>query len=242
MINFSGKDFYIFGDSITNGVGASDSAHRYSTLLCQMLGATEHNFGIDSSTLQKRTPVNPLVPGINMLDRLGDIPTKVGSIAALMFFFGMNDWGVNSVSSCSSTDYCPANYVSDYQTVINACTAKGWSASEIIILSPSYPLDQAFTFYGGINGGRGNPTRAAMLNYQDAALSVANTNSTLFLNMYNAMLGSGNVTSLVKSTDGVHPNDDGHSFLAMTIFSFLTASIAKQSGSAMMLNNIFVSL
>ncbi len=211
-INFVGNNVYYFGDSITHGVNASDSAHRWSTLLSALLGCVEINHGIDGSVLENRSPTNPF-GGSNMVSRVASIPVKAVNDALVVFMFGMNDWGYNGVN------YTPAHYIADYQTVISECAARGWPGLRILICSPTYPADIAFAFYGGLSG-NSNPDRNGMLAFKAAAKSIADTNGALYVDTYTPMLNGGGA-SLVSGTDGVHPNDSGYAVIANSVYSFL---------------------
>jgi lysophospholipase L1-like esterase len=211
---YAGKNMYYYGNSITYGYPLSDLTKRWSTVLSGMLSATEVNHGISSSTLEKRTPLNPICCGTNMLDRLVEIPTKTSGDGLAVFMFGMNDWGYNGVN------YNPTNFIADYQTVINNALSKGWAASDILIISPTYPTDAAFPFYDERNSTNSAPTRAAMLDFQSACQTVATNNGCMFYNMYNAMAAQSNLSSMILS-DGVHPNVTGHQFIAQSIYNFL---------------------
>lgn len=201
------------GNSITVGYPLADESDRYTSVLTAMLGGTEINYGISSSTLEKRSPVDPICCGTNLLDRLSEIPTYTSSYSLLCFMYGMNDWGYNG------TNYNPTNYVTDYTAAIENALSKGWPPGRILILSPTYPLDAAFAFYNGINGSNAAPTRSVMLAFVEAAESVATATGVRYLDLYQPM--AANTPSGLVSADGVHPNEAGHLFIAQTIYNYL---------------------
>jgi lysophospholipase L1-like esterase len=206
----SGKNFYLYGDSITFGYLASSNAARYSTLLCGYLGATEQNYGVSSSTLEKRSPTDPL-SATNMVDRVSTIPTKSSGDGGLLFMFGMNDWGYNG------TNYNRTNFIADYNTIISNALSKSWSASDIVICSPSAPNSDAIAFYDSINSTNSGPSLLTMLDFVGACENVAITNGTHFVNCYQVF----SAASGVLNTDGVHPNDPGHLVIAKWIYNYL---------------------
>lgn len=207
-------NLYFIGNSITVGYPLADANDRFSTLLTAQLGGTEINHGISSSTLEKRSPVDPILPGVNLLDRLSNIPTKTAGNHLLVFMFGMNDWGYNG------ENYTPTNFIADYTTAINNAITKGWPTSRILILSPTFPLDQAFDFYDDINGSNGPPDRDRMLSFVAACETVATTFGTKYLDLYRA-IEDVNPNILINPSDGVHPNELGHQFIADEIYNYL---------------------
>ena len=44
------------GDSITEGAGASDEAHRYTDVFARMYGAKANNYGVGGSRIARPTP------------------------------------------------------------------------------------------------------------------------------------------------------------------------------------------
>lgn len=188
------------GDSITDGApGPSSVSKRYSTLTAGWVGLTEVNHGIGSSTMQKGTPVNP-IGGVNMQDRLGDIPTKSSNNRVLVFEFGANDFGYNG------GDYTPSNYKTAYRATLNNAISKGWETKDIYLLSPPYINTTGFAFYSGINGGN-TPSLSRLTAYISATLEIAQEFNTNYLDLYSCMTNNGGDTLL--SSDGVHPNDMG---------------------------------
>lgn len=82
-MKLQGAHITFLGDSITFGVGASDDAHRFSTVLCERAGAVEYNMGISGTTLctdGERT---------SRLSHVDDIPMNSDLI---IVFLGTNDF------------------------------------------------------------------------------------------------------------------------------------------------------
>lgn len=210
------KTVTFFGDSITAGTAASPLANRWTTLLCAEMGWTEVNKGLGGSTLSKRAPINPL-GATNMVDRLAEIPDYDRSQAYLFFAYGMNDWGV------AAANYTPTAFVQDSRTILNhAITAKGWPRNRIVMVTPSYPTDTAFTFYNGINGGN-TPTRANIQLFTQAVLNVSAEYSVKSINVYNPMASTPNIADYLRASDGVHPLNSGHQLMYNIIKSAISS-------------------
>ena len=79
------------GDSITEGAWAIPKGKRYSTLVCQMLGATENNYGIGGTRIAKQKQL-----GVGEKDDT-DFFTRAQTMdkeADFVFVFGgTNDYG-----------------------------------------------------------------------------------------------------------------------------------------------------
>lgn len=208
-------DFITFiGDSITDGApGPSSGSKRYSTLTSGWVGLSEVNHGIGSSTMQKGAPINPL-GGINMQDRLGDIPNKSSTTAVLVFEFGANDFGYNG------GDYTTANYKIAYSNALNNAISKGWQTKDIYVLSPPYINATGFAFYGSINGGN-TPLLSRLIAYIAATMEIAQDFNTNYLDLYSHMASNGG--DVLLHSDGVHPNDMG----CRVIASFLADQINR---------------
>jgi lysophospholipase L1-like esterase len=215
-LDLAGKTVTIIGTSITEQYNASPSTNRYATVLCGLINATEDNQGVASSMMCKRAPNNP-IGGVNMQDRLSDIPTyNSGTYAALIFEFGMNDAGYNGAN------YTTANFTIDYQAALDNAFSKGWPTNRILLLSNGYVLDAAFAFYDGINGGESAPDRTRFESFVAAVAQLAIDNDVMYLDMYAAM--EANSPAALIDTDGVHPVNAGHAFMASEIESFLISN------------------
>lgn len=204
---YSGKTAVLIGDSITRGYGLGSLSDRWSTKLCTALSMTESNFGVDSSTLQKRDPVNPF-GATNMLDRLSSIPTYTSSYGLLTFAFGMNDWRVNSVN------YNDTNFKEDYNTVLANAYSKGWPKDKIVLIAPSYPNNTPINAVA---------TRVRIQNLVQDCIDLIYENEINGYNPYAAMLAE-DYNSLLNA-DGVHPNSTGHTFMSTVFQNLLNATL-----------------
>lgn len=198
-LDLTGKNLYWYGDSITFGTYTTTPGNAFTTVASELLGATEVNHGEPGSTIEKRVPIDPLVGGQNMIDRLSLVPAyDAETDGMLVFVYGMNDAGYNSAN------YNVPNFLEDYATIITHCiTTKGWPANRILICSPSYATDAAFTFYAS-NFSVPAPDRARFDAFVAACEETADTFNTRYFDLNTATKNSGLLGSL--DADGVHPN------------------------------------
>lgn len=229
QIDFYGKSVYFMGDSYWAGSGASVTGKRATTLIAGGLGAVEQNFGVAGSTMEKRAPID-YQGATNMVDRVSQIPTKTNTMALLVFEFGLNDMGQNGAN------YTPANYITDYSTVLNNALSKGWLPSQILLISPAYIGSAGYAAYATITGNAA-PTRAHHLQFVTATQTISNTFKTLYLDLFHDQMA--NDTTLIGA-DHIHPTDAGHAYIANDVIKFLHGGLSYgtkvPSGSSKPLN------
>lgn len=196
----------IYGTSISVGIGASSAPYRYSTLVCNKLGALESNFAISGASLT-----------IEGLAELNTIPQYSNSIYRWMIL----EWGVNDcqLGVTDSTTFSNA-----YKRFIDTCLARGWPASRILVLSPSY-----------INPTLGSATFARQLQFRQAVASVAVSRSTKYLDIYDIEVAHGADLMLY---DLIHPNDYGISAAYVTPITALLQDSVMGQGQALQVNGL----
>jgi lysophospholipase L1-like esterase len=210
IFKYSNKAIVFFGDSYTAGSGASSHNLRYSTKIAEKLNAEELNFGVAGSTLEKRAPVD-YQGAPNMVDRLSSVPEKDATMAIAIIAMGLNDVGQNG------PDYNKEHYMADYRTVINHFLSKGWTKSELILISPYYIGKKGYDRYAAISGNPA-PSRGRHIDFVRATKAVADFYGLSFIDMFHDQIA--NDTTLLAE-DGIHPSDAGHAFIATDIYNFL---------------------
>lgn len=214
-LDLTGQPLYFVGNSITAGTYTTTPGNEYTTVATNLLGGVEHNLGEPGSTVMKRSPLNPLLGGVNLVDRSGLVASyNALTGGAIISPYGMNDAGFNS------PNYTVPNFIEDYSTAITDWLDRGWPAGRILICSPSYATDAAFTFYFTNPNWSipAPPDRARFDAFRDACAEVAGIFNTRYLDLNTATKNSGLLGSL--DADGVHPNspnDDLMIFIGTTI-------------------------
>lgn len=211
-IYYKGKNIYWFGDSYTSGTGASPTSNRFTTIVSSALGATEVNFGTAGTTLEKRAPIDYMASP-NMVDNVINIPTKISSMAMLVFAYGLNDMGQTAPA------YSTANYKTDYQTVLNNAFSKGWLPNQILIIPAYYIGSAGYAAYAAITGNAA-PTEARHLSFIQAAKEVADTNGTMYFDIYQDQ--KKNDITLI-GVDNIHPTNAGYAYIANDVLQYLGA-------------------
>ncbi|BAY31437.1 G-D-S-L family lipolytic protein [Nostoc carneum NIES-2107] len=199
-----------FGDSITQGAGASILSLRWSTLLAKDKGLCENNQGIGATVLQNTYPrlIN------NGRDRyVNDIvkyhPEKV------YILYGLNDLRY------SNQAFSVEKYKTDLREVIQGLLASGIKPLNITIGSPPYVKLIAYHLYAEFSSG--TPNKHSI--YREATKSVAKEFSVRWADVYQDMINAGG--DALISQDGIHPNDQGHKVIFYSMANAIPANNYK---------------
>ena len=128
VIDWTDKTNVFIGDSITEGYGASSPNNRWTTLLSSDKKSVEDNQGVGGRVLQTGNTC-----GRNTLS-FDVIPQKTTTHLFLFVALGVNDIGFNN----GSARFSPEGYQLRLEQFVEAAKTKGWSASDIIIITPFY--------------------------------------------------------------------------------------------------------
>lgn len=202
------------GDSIMYGYLA---APGFGDAVSNWLKAYFQNSGIGGIVLQN-TVQNTVEPyGQPLANNMRDnISTQILAYNPKYVLLG---GGLNDLRF-SDTAFTVANYQNDLGEIIDACIAAGIPASHIIVCSPSYVNPVNYADSPPYNAGS---TEKHVL-YVAAAAAVATAKSTLYADLYNAMLGQPDPNALL--IDGIHVNDAGKAVLSNACITAIGGSLA----------------
>lgn len=200
------------GDSITYGHCLENKADRFSSLICKQMGAEEANFGIPG-TLVARAGVNRN-DGNSFLDRLGFVFS--GDVAVI--FGGTNDyfWSDTPIGdlSCGLDGF--------YRAVDEICKSikKYRDVNKTLIVTP-YPHTGIGNFLGGkdYNDSTRHDTDKlnfnghSLIDYVNVLEEIAKRYEIPVLNLHKVP----GFNWKVHTSDGCHPNTEGHKWLAEQI-------------------------
>lgn len=198
-ITWTGKTTVFLGDSWTNGVAASVSANRYTSLFATGKGTTESNSGLNGVTISPDS-----CDGYSYYS-LAYIPTySSGTHCALFINLGLNDIGANN--SYQTAD----RFDSAYNAYLNnAINVKSWPDSLVYIFTPGYVID--YTAWGTSCGiTTANSARAIAFNAKIEAL--ATTYGCNYVDIYTPMAAA--LNSSYFDAGKAHLNDTGMDWLA----------------------------
>lgn len=213
---------YNYGNSITAGFGVTQQV-AYAPVFSEIVGAFNINRGI-SGTKMQRSAASPADSA--MYSRISGIPEKKSGRRYLMFAYGTNDIN-NSPAIYNITDY-----TTDYNAVLDAAIAKGWSSSDIIIIGPNYVHTGEGTSAGSLSRGA---------SYNSVTQSIATSRGITFVNVRDAFIAAGPRT--VMMSDSIHPNNQGHQLYVKLLMSAINPYIAPSIvnfGKSYLYNTTFI--
>ena len=206
-----------FGDSWTVGYQLIDAVLKWTTRVANYLGYGENNAGLSSSTLMKRTPIDPF-GATNMIDRINLIPFH-STGDKIVFAYGFNDMRYNG------SNYDTANFRADYKRVLDSTVSAyhGFAGSDIILVAPGYMANSAYISISGNPA----PTVARHLQFIEIVRQLAVQYGAKFFDSRAFMLAHGD--SALLQPDMIHPNVQGHEVLAAGFLDAYSEPVRSES-------------
>lgn len=212
-----GKKMVVFGDSWGAGSVTTDTLHDFVNLVGKAMGYQIINYSVSGSFLEKRTPVNPFGGATtNMIDEISLIPTYSTAWGLAIIEFGVNDWNYGG------TNYTPANYQTDYTTVLNAFVSAGWPPSKILICGIGFISPALY----GTQGANVTLTQANLFSFNTSAQAVATSFGTMFFDAFPWMQNNGGIANLGNP---IHYGNTGHYWYAQGILNILQNQVYRKA-------------
>ena len=206
-MELKGKKINFLGDSITEGVGASEYARCYLEQFAAATGAICRNYGISGTRIAKRR-----IPyDIPEFDRYyaSRVPEMDPDADIVVVFGGTNDYGHGDAPLGEMNDRTIWTYYGALHVLFTALIEK-YPAAQIVVLTPLHRDDEE----------KRTPT---LKPFVDATRQVAEFYSLPVLDLW-ANYGIQPRIPVMKEMyvpDGLHPNDAGHAILANKLRAFL---------------------
>lgn len=190
-----------FGDSITQGTGASVAANRWANLVATSRNALLSNQGISGTVTQNTNLTTTGLPQTNNgRDRYISALLGANSVDEVYLLYGVNDSYLKAVNQPSLN---VTEFSNDYQEIISGLLAAGIPATKITIGTPPY-----YTIVSN---------QASQEEHATAVRALAVANGIKFADVRQAMIDSG--WGSLNSGDNLHPNDAGHAVIANSMLS-----------------------
>lgn len=222
----------IIGDSITEGVGASSTALRYSTLLCNALGATENNLGVAGTLLAGgqtgHTEESRFVARATAANLAGS--------DLVIVFGGTNDFTYDAKAIGDlfvESDITPSSYIGskELSAVTDTDTFAGALHELINTIRTNCPY-APILFVTPLNRGNYNAQSPNskqtnrwgnyLSDFVDAIHRICKFYSIPVCELRNNNLDfSNSAIASQYSVDSLHPNDRGHRLIAEGILKFI---------------------
>lgn len=217
-MNLKGKTICFIGDSITEGVGASDVSKCYVSLIKQRnQDANVLNFGISGTRLADQVPdvpcnQNPDFDKYPFYSRVDELPSEVDVIC---IFGGTNDYGHGTAGMGKPSDQTPTTFYGGLNYLITKIINK-YPFAKIVYLTPLHreTEDEVMVKADG---------KYALSDYVTAIKATCEYYAIPVLDLYSISQLQPRV-KIIKETfmpDGLHPNDNGYVVLADIIESYL---------------------
>ena len=210
---FAGKKLITVGDSITEGVGASNSNTTYPGYLKNKYGLNVVNTGIAGATWANYNDGYDDISIIHQVDN-----TDFSGADFVTIFAGTNDFGRTNGDTIGNTTDTVKNTVKGAMNyVIGKILAQNPNI-KMAIITPMWRQ----RFVAGDNKDSDTNTLGGqyLIDYVKAIEEQAKYNHIPCLNLYETCLINKHNYSTYLS-DGLHPNDKGYELLADKIHSFL---------------------
>ena len=219
--DFSGKTITFLGDSITEGVGVSDTSNRYSSVLASSLGMTENNMGVSGTVL---------CTGGHRTSRLDDIQTISYDSDYVGILLGVNDFD-QCKNDGTSQYYSLGEFGSDDTTTIYGALDKMCSDlvnrfrstdTKIFMMTPVVTSwNNSVSSTKEWDNDKLNAWGYSLRDLCDAIEEVATYYGIVTLDLNEEC-----VMTETDFSDGIHPNDSGAQKMADTIEEFLLANFS----------------
>lgn len=205
------------GDSITEGVGASDEAHRYTDVFARMYGAKVNNYGLGGSRIARQR-VNTGEPHErDFCLRMEEMDERAD---AVVVFGGTNDFGHGDAPIGTPEDRDPSTFYGACHYLMSELVAR-YCGKPIVIVTPLHRLLEDCP--EGDGTGRKLDVRAVLADYRAILMETARWYGLPVLDLYatSGVQPRHPVARARLMPDGLHPNDEGHAIIARRIGEFL---------------------
>ena len=213
------KTIAFLGDSITLGYGLEDKSKRYATLTAQALGLEEENYGICGTLVAKA--------GLNNEDGLDYVTRRdlIESADVAVVFGGTNDYFWSDKPIAGEDDSAFAHAV---ETIGKWVLEK--RRGKLTLFVTPYPHNGFGNFAGGAHFKDANQHDTTDVNfngqvlsdYVETIVSVCERLGLPCLNLHENF----DFDWKKHTSDGCHPNEEGHRLLAETIAAKLRTLLA----------------
>lgn len=199
------------GDSITQGVGASDLSKCYVSLVGKMLGCTVHNCGISGTRIARRREYNYHISDLDFNARVPILDKKADYIVV---FGGTNDHGHGDASLGDYYGKDVYTFFGAMRTLIESLSLE-YGKEKLRFILPCRKFDEnAFNPYA--------EEKLTLKDFVNAEKKILEEYEIPYLNLFEEWVEA--PTSQKDEgyfKDGIHPNDRGHQEIAEKVCEFL---------------------
>ena len=205
-----------FGDSITEGVGASSVNNCFVERVGQLLNCKVINHGIGGTRFAKQSkPSDEPRWDLDFCSRLNELNKD----ADLVFVFGgTNDYGHGDAPIGKIEDKTPETFYGACNYIVENLL-KTYKKDQITFILPLHRVNEESPYGDGYK----NPS-LPLKGYTNIIIEVLNKHNIKYLDFRNNF---GEAENSPLLSDGLHPNDKGHDLLARLIVEFIKSNKLK---------------
>ena len=214
-MELKGLKINFLGDSITEGVGASDPSKCYVSLIAERTGAVCRNYGISGTRIARQKVHRE---DGNDADFCGRIDSMDPDADVIVIFGGTNDYGHGDAPIGNFMDRTPDTFYGALHYLYSGLLTK-YPKAQFLILTP---LHRGYEDWQGPNMPVWDPPKV-LKTYVDCIRRVAEYYSLPVLDLY-ANSGIQPAVPILKELympDWLHPSDAGHEIVAKKIIKAL---------------------
>ena len=202
------------GDSITRGACASTDENRYTTLVCQMLGAEERNYGIGGTRIAKQ--LNPSGEFWDDKDFISRAPMMEKDADWVFVFGGTNDYGHGDVPLGNIEDTSLYTFYGALKRLVEYLISV-YGKEKLCFILPIHRYNEDNPYGEGNKAVAGEP----LCQYVQAEKEVFQYYDVSYLNFENVFPIPKANTGDDLTYDGLHPNDKGHKLIADKLVEYI---------------------
>lgn len=208
------------GDSITQGVGASCEENNYVSVVGKMLNCQTVNYGVSGTRIGRQTYVYCTTMWNYDFRLRAQIMTKDAD--KVFVFGGTNDYGHGNLVLGDVKSRAPHTFCNELRLLIEDLCKK-YGKEKLCFILPIHRFDEdGYT----CKGEDGDQMGATLAEYVSVTQTILNEYNIDIIDLYNGGIPKPLVnTGDSYTADGVHPNDDGHRFIAEKIFEYIKENV-----------------
>ena len=208
------KLIYFLGDSITEGALLPDHSLQFSALVSAKTGAAVKNFSVSGTRIARQLSAGKR-------DRYGDYCFRAsemeGAPDIIAVFGGTNDYGHGDVPIGTPDDRTVYTFCGACHTLFSDLTAR-FPNTKIVVFTPLHRWNECD------RRGDGSKTKdgGTLPEYVTALRDIAESYGLPVLDLFREaeLVPSCNTAEDRFFFDGLHPNENGHAYLADRIIEF----------------------
>ena len=205
----------LLGDSITEGVGASEKKFCYAEVLAQETGMQVLNYGVGGTRIARQERKSAVPSWDEDFNTRARRMEKTADIVAV--FGGTNDYGHGFAPVGTPDDQGEDTFYGAINSLFSYLR-KTYPTSFLFVMTPLHRINEQ-----RLTGDGYKPAMLPLKGYVDIIREVAEKYSIPVLDLYKnaGIYPDFEEHRVAYAPDGLHPNDRGHRKLALLVKNFL---------------------